>query len=338
MSAITIEQDLAGTVIPVLDLEAYRAGAPGAAEALGRQLYDACTRVGFYYIRNHGVPKAVTAELFRQSKRFHAQPASEKNKLKVNANKIGYLELATSFTRHAGALTDGRKPNLNASFVLRREIPPDDPDLLAGKPFTGLNQWPDNLPGFRDGCVAYLTAMEDLGRSLLPIYSAALGMPHDFFAAAFRKPTVSFRLLHYPSQGEPDGEQYGLAPHADNGFLTILAQSEVPGLAIRTSEGRWVAAPALEDHFLINTGDLLRRWTNDRFLSTPHMVINQAGVERYSAPYFFHPNLDTMIECLPTCVAPGEQPKHPPVLFLDHYRAFVSKNYPTVTSATAAAA
>jgi len=338
MRAIEIEQDLAGTAIPVLDLESYRSGEAGAVERLGRQLYAACTQVGFYYIRNHGVPRALTVELFRQSQRFHALSLEEKNRVRVNANKIGYLAHATSYTRHAGALADGRKPNLNASFVLRRELRPDDPDVLAGKPFTGLNQWPDHLPGFREGCVAYLAAMENFGRSLLPIYSAALGMPPDFFAGAFRKPTVSFRLLHYPSQGEPDGEQFGLAPHADNGFITILAQSEIPGLAIRTADGRWVAAPALDDHFLINTGDLLRRWTNDRFLSTPHMVINQAGVERYSAPYFFHPNLDTLIECLPTCVAPGEQPRHPPVLFLDHYRSFVSKNYPTVTSAAAAAA
>jgi len=306
MRAIEIEQDLAGTAIPVLDLESYRSGEAGAVERLGRQLYAACTQVGFYYIRNHGVPRALTAELFRQSQRFHALSLEEKNRVRVNANKIGYLAHATSYTRHAGALADGRKPNLNASFVLRRELRPDDPDVLAGKPFTGLNQWPDHLPGFREGCVAYLAAMENFGRSLLPIYSAALGMPPDFFAGAFRKPTVSFRLLHYPSQGEPDGEQFGLAPHADNGFITILAQSEIPGLAIRTADGRWVAAPALDDHFLINTGDLLRRWTNDRFLSTPHMVINQAGVERYSAPYFFHPNLDTLIECLPTCVAPGE--------------------------------
>ena len=337
MPVITIEQDLTGTAIPVLDLAAYRAGAPGAVEDLGRQLLDACTRVGFYYIRNHGVPKAVTAELFRQSTRFHAQPAEEKAKLRVNANKIGYIEMATSFTRHS-VLSAGRLPNLNASFVMRRELRPDDPDLLAGKPFTGLNQWPDNLPGFREGCVAYLTAMESLGRSLLPLYSAALGMPRDFFAAAFRKPTVSFRLLHYPSQGEPDGEQFGSAPHTDNGFLTILAQAEVPGLAVGTADGRWIAAPVMDDHFLINTGDLLRRWTNDRFLSTPHMVINQSGVERYSAPYFFNPDLDTLIECLPTCVGAGEQPRHAPVLFLDQYRSFVAKNYPTVSPAAATAA
>src|SRR5262249_7730631 len=160
-------------------------------------------------------------------------------------------------------LAEGAGPNLYAALCIRRELPPDDPEVLAGAPYRATNRWPEALPGFRENVLAYSRAMESLGRRLLPIFSRALSMPADFFDAGFANPLINLQLNYYPYQPDFDGKQYGLAPHTDRGFITMLCQSQVPGLEIRTADGRWVTAPVLPGHFLVNTGDLLRHWTND---------------------------------------------------------------------------
>ena len=110
---------------------------------------------------------------------------------------------------------------------------------------------------------------------------------------------------------EPD--QFGTGAHTDSGFLTFLMQSGVGGLQIRRTDGTWFDAPVLEGRFLVNTGDMLRRWTNDRFLSTPHRVLNVSGTSRYSIALFFDTHLDRMMQCLPTCQGPDDPPKYPPI-------------------------
>ncbi|GAA4327860.1 2-oxoglutarate and iron-dependent oxygenase domain-containing protein [Pigmentiphaga soli] len=326
---------LAADEIPVLDLGPYLAGEPGAIDAVARDLLYASTNVGFYYLKNHGIPQSMIDRVFAESERFHRLPEEEKQKLKIDKNKIGYFGAESTVTRHS-ELGKGTKPNLYSAFCVRNDLAADDPDVLAGKLFRGLNQWPGNLPGFRENVMAYSNALENLGRRLLPIFSRALNLPPDFFDAAFRKPLLNMQLNYYAHQPDFDGSQYGLAPHTDRTFITILCQAKVPGLEIRTADGRWVVAPALPGHFLVNTGDLLRLWTNELFLSTPHRVINTSQVERHSIPFFFNPDPDTVIECLPTCQSAERPAKNPPVTYSDYYEWFVRQNYPDVVTAMAA--
>lgn len=323
---------LAADEIPILDLGPYRAGVPGAIEQLAREMRYACTEVGFYYVKNHGIEDAVVDRAFAESARFHALPLAEKLRLKVNEHKIGYIAMETALTRHTTVSTD-KRPNLYAAFCVRRDLAPDDPDVLAGKRFCAPNQWPENLPGFREGVNGFFNALLGLGRGMLPIYATALSLPRDYFDAAFAKPLINYQMNYYPHQESFDGSQFGVAPHSDSGFITILAQARVPGLEIGTRDGRWVTAPVLPGHFLINTGDLLRRWTNDLFLSTPHRVINSSRQERYSVPLFFNPDPDTLIECLPTCTSADNPPKHAPMRYIEIYDWFVRRNYPTVVAA-----
>ena len=135
----------------------------GALDRLGRELYRASTEVGFYYLKNHGIPQSLIDQTFVEAKRFHALSLEEKRKIKVDHNKIGYFEVESTITRHSN-LANGAKPNLYAAFCMRRELPPDDPDILAGVPYRALNRWPENLPGFRENIVAYSEAMEALGK------------------------------------------------------------------------------------------------------------------------------------------------------------------------------
>ncbi len=221
------------------------------------------------------------------------------------------------------------KPSLNASFFLGRDLAPDHPDVVAGKRFRSPNQWPEGLPGFRETMVAYLAAMEELALRLLPLYAAALGMPSDYFTShpAFVGGTTGLRLIEYPPQARIEDNQFGAAPHCDYGFLTILAQANLPGLELLTRSGEWLAAPAPEGCFLVNTGDFCMRWSNDRFVSTPHRVVHPGRDTRYSVPFFFSTNPDVEIGCLPSCTSADDPPRYPPMTYGDYFRAAINANY-----------
>ena len=127
-----------------------------------------------------------------------------------------------------------------------------------------------------------------------------------YFGATCTAPFSSLRLTHYPPVTEYAEGTFGIAPHTDSSFITLLAQNQVPGLQIRRMDGTWIGAPVVKGTFIVNTGNVLNRRTNGRFLSTPHRAFNTSSRPRYAIPYFFHPNADTVIECLPTCLGAGE--------------------------------
>jgi len=318
--------------IPVLDLGPYLAGEPGALDALGDQLRHACENVGFYFIVNHGVPADRMADIFNQAARFHALPEDVKLALRVNEHQIGYMPYK-GYTSRSSRIHKATKPNLNAAYFVKRDLAPDHPDVVANKRYRGLNQWPDPdlLPGFREAMVAYCEAVEATALSLIPIYEKALGLPADFLKTAFEHPQYSLRVTHYPPVPEDDIEdnQFALAPHTDSGFMTLLPQNEIPGLAIRLQSGEWVEPPALPGSYLVNTGDMMRRWSNHRFLSTPHRVVLREPRDRYAAPFFFDCNIDWVMECLPTCTDADNPPRHDPTTYTE-YMLWFGSQYPNI--------
>jgi len=324
MESIAEEQDAA--VIPGIDLGPYLSGEPGALDVAAATLRSVCENVGFFYIYNHGVSQDLIDSTFEASRRFHAMPLEEKEKVAVNRDNVGYLGLNGSMQKHS-KVEVARKPNYNESFFCMRDRAPDDPDVLSGKPFRGLNQWPEGLPGFREQVVAYTKAIESLGLKFLPIVARALDLPDGYLNKFFSPPQFSLRMLHYPIRDKNEEDQYGTGAHTDAGFLTFLAQKDIGGLQIRRTDGSWFDAPVLPGRFLVNTGDMMRRWTNDRFLSTPHRVMNVADVDRYSMAFFFSMNLDQVVECLPTCQGPDNPPKYDPITFLQYRTEFLNTNY-----------
>ena len=198
--------------------------------------------------------------------------------------------------------------------MVMHELAPDDPDLLAGKPLQGPNQWPAELPGFRDAVLGYVAAVEQVARRLTAAIALAFDLDEHWFDPHFRRPTTWLRLLHYPPLPDPlPSDLYGSAPHTDYGFLTVLAQDDTGGLEVRARDGGWIPAPPLPGTFVVNVADMLMRWTNGILTSTPHRVRNVSGRDRYSVPFFFDPSMDTLIEALPTCVPAGSAPKYEPV-------------------------
>ncbi len=314
-------------LIPIIDFGPYFAGESGALERLAEQLRHACENVGFLYALNHGVPQALIDRAFAASRRFHALPLAEKMKLRLNENNIGYLPMNAS-VQGASTVHKATKPNQNESFFVSHDRGPDHPDVIAGLPLRGRNQWPADMPGLREDMMAYFHAVGAMCDRMLPGFAVALGMPPDYFAPFFANEAhANLRFLHYPPQQDMSENTFGAAPHTDNSFMTALARTDVPGLAVRLTSGEWFAPPVIPGTYLINLGNIMRRWSNDRFLSTPHGVINESDTDRYSIAYFHSPNPASVIECLPSCVSPDNPAKYEPAVYRDLVLEFYRKNY-----------
>lgn len=313
--------------VPILDVSGLYAPGATAIQGVAQALRGHLESVGFLYVAGHRVPRAAVEAVGEMSKAFFALPEPEKLKLRIDRNFRGYLPFAGS-TIVTSSVAKVSKPNQSESIFFLHEVAPDDPRVLADEPLQGPNQWPDEaaLPGFRAVINRYVKEMTDLARRLVHAIAISLGLPEDGMDRCFEKPTTFLRLLHYPTQPEEAG-LFGSAPHTDYGYITLLAQDEVGGLEVRNKAGEWIAAPPLRDTFVMNVGDILARWTNDRFVSTAHRVINRSGRERYSQPFFFDPGMDEMIEPLPACAPLGERPKYPPVRYGDYLMERIDRNY-----------
>ncbi len=314
-------------MIPVIDYGPYLAGEKGALGPLAAEVAQACETVGFFYALNHGVSDELIAAAFAASRRFHALPLTRKLALRLNDNNIGYLPVNAS-VQGASTVHKATKPNQNESFFISHDRAADHPDVVVGKPLRGRNQWPAALPEIRADMMAYFNALGAMCDRMLPPFAVALGQPADFFTPYFADEAhATLRFLHYPPQDTVEDNLFGQGPHTDNSFMTALARTEVPGLAVRLPSGEWFAPPIIPGSFLINLGNIMRRWSNDRFLLTPHGVLNESGTDRYSMAYFHSPNPERVIECLPSCVGAQNPARYPPAVYRDLVLEFYRANY-----------
>jgi isopenicillin N synthase-like dioxygenase len=292
--------------IPVISLAPLLAGGDGV-RGVAAAIRKAATEVGFFYIADHGIAAELVADAHAMARRFFALPPAEKRKVEINHRHRGFLKMGEA-TMHGAT-----KPDLKESFIFGLDLPEDDPDVRAGKELMGPNIWPSILPDMKRVLDAYYAAVVSCGERLLRALAVALDKPEDFFLASFRKPLARGSIIYYPPQAPSEkDEQFGVSPHSDYGFLTLLWQDDNGGLQVRQKEGGWIEAPPIPGTFVINIGDLLARWTNDLFASTPHRVINRSGRERYSIALFYDPHFDTPIEVLDTCCRQGEVPLYAP--------------------------
>lgn len=305
-------RSLAFTDIPVIDFQALVDPAAGAAArmAVGDAVRDACTRVGFFYVRNHGVDPAAIEATYAAARDFFALPMDRKMQIHIrkSTNHRGYVPLLEENTDPTA------RGDVHEAFDMALEVPADDPDVLAGKSMYGPNVWPE-LDGFRPAMEAYYAQMYGLGRRIFRGFALALGLAEDHFEPLIGKPMAQLRVLHYPSQDGPvDERQIGIGAHSDYECFTILnQQAGISALQVVNGAGEWIEAPPIPGTFIVNVGDQMARWTNDVFASTVHRAINRSGRERYSIPFFFGPDYDTPIEVLETCVTPARPARYPTV-------------------------
>ncbi len=294
------------TSIPVIDISPLYGEALADARAVAADIRRASIEAGFFYIRGHHMPPDLMRATLMASKFFFSRPDAEKRAIQVNGAHRGYVPFAQT--------TLGRqyKADLKESFNFAFPFTADDPDVLAGKPLIGVNQWPEREEVWRGVLEDYYRTLFEVGQRVLEGFALALEAPRTYFRDLYKRPLVRTRLLHYPPQPEGSGEdQFGAAPHTDWGCMTLLWQDQVGGLQVRNRAGQWIDAPYIEGTFVVNIGDMLERWSNDLFVSTPHRVVNASGRERYSIPMFYDPDFDTAVECLPNCSGPGNPPKYP---------------------------
>ena len=297
--------------IPVLDIAPYIAGEPGARERLSKELGRISETVGFFQLIGHGLPQSLIDRMFGEARRLHLSPLEKRRTIK-NIGRGTYRGI-----EDRPNISLNQKPRLNSSFNVHREYPPDHPMNDMSTVFRYPNAWPDWLPGFKENVLEYYDRGEALGRLLLPLWAAALDMPVDYFDKYFVDPHITTTLLHYPPQKVMGNRQYGIPPHTDNNFITILAQEDVPGLAVEMPSGHWRIVEPRRGAFVINSGNTMVRISNGRFKSTRHRVINIGEHDRFSVPIFFAPDLEAIVECAPTCVTAENPARYPPIRYED---------------------
>ncbi len=313
--------------IPIIDVRDMLANQQGALAATAREIHDALTNIGFFVLTGHDVPQALIDDSFTQARRIHDLPMARKLALRMNEHNNGYMAMGR-YAVWTSDVNKNDKPDLNEAFFVKRERPADDPLLLSGRRFVGPNVWPEEseLPGFRAAVLAYTDSMDHFAHRLLPAVALSLDLPAGWFDAAFTDSQFSHRLSHYPPVAAADN-QFGIAPHTDSNFMTFLAQSEVPGLQVRLPDGNWLDVPYIQNSFAVNAGDMMKRWTNGRFKSTPHRALPPVGRHRYAIPFFLGPNFDCVIACLPTCAGPGNPAQFPPITYAEWQQYWYDANY-----------
>jgi isopenicillin N synthase-like dioxygenase len=292
--------------LPVIDVAPLRSPDRAARAAVARALGEACRTIGFFYVTGHGIAPAAVAASFAAARRFFAQPLDRKQALSItrSPHNRGYVAFE-------GERLDETKPgDLKEAFNIGLDLADDHPEVLARRPFRGVNLWPD-LPGWRATILDYFDAAWTVGRLLHRGFALDLGAPEDFFEDKFDAPLATLRLLHYPGGQVPGADgQIGAGEHTDYGNVTVLATDGVAGLQVRTRDGRWLDAPTIDGTFVCNIGDCLMRWTNDIYVSTPHRVIPPRS-DRYSIAFFLDPNPDAVVAVLPSCIAHDRPPRYP---------------------------
>ena len=239
--------------IPVVDLSGSVSPDLEQRKAVAWQMHKAARETGFFYVANHGVPKALIRAQLDWARRYFDQPLERKLELDIAHSPImrGYEPMA------AQTLDEGSPPDLKEGFMLARDLGPDHPYVVQGTPYEGANRWPAGLPGFREQIEAYLVAMTDLGRRIVSGLALSLDLDEDYFADALEEPSCTVRLLHYPPQpADARFNQLGSGAHTDWGLITILLQDEIGGLEVRNADGDWIRASPIPGTFVINLGDM----------------------------------------------------------------------------------
>lgn len=310
--------------LPIVDISGLATDDPEARAAVGRAIEAACRDKGFMYVTGHGIDAALRARVLEEAAAFFALPEEEKMRVdmkKSPANR-GYEPL------RGQTLEEGAPPDLKESFYSGEDLAVDDPRVVAGKFNHGPNQWPEGHERFRATMEAYFDEMQVLGARLMEGLALSLGLQDDHFAAFCRAPMSNLRLIHYPPQpANPLPGEKGCGAHTDWGALTLLMQDDVGGLQVWDAAQGWVDAPPLPDSYIVNLGDMIARWTNDRYRSTLHRVVNHSGRERYSVPFFYSGNPDEPVVCLPGCATEADPPRYAPTTVEGHLREMYARTY-----------
>lgn len=323
-------QSTAASLVPLIDIAPYRSGDRHGADALARSVADACERIGFFLVSGHGVPEALIDDAYRAARDFFDLPMDEKVAVARKRPEIsrGYNRLADqslSYSRGVAA-----PPDLQESINFGPVEVPSSPYFTEGHGAVHFapNLYPERPAGFTEATRRYYRAMEELAATIMRIFARGLGLPDGFFDDKIDRHVSSLRYVNYPHQPDAPSEgQLRAGAHTDYGSLTILRIEDAPGgLQVQDRGGRWVDVPVIPGSLVVNIGDLMAQWTNDRWVSTMHRVVNPPrerarDSRRISLVFFHQPNYDAEVACLPSCQAEGNPARYAPTTSGAHWRA-----------------
>lgn len=317
--------------IPQIDISPSFSPSLSARKAVAAQIHAACTTSGFFTITGHGVPESTRQAILAQADRFFKLlPREKKEALHVKHSPYfrGWEPAEFTYVNPANWEGGGGVPETKEGFNWGYEagLDGDGGDgryvELDGTRGVQANVWPSesDLPGFYAGVREYYSQILSLARHLFRLFALSLELEETYFDDMTTHPGGIARLLYYPPSKDPQpmdpakkDAEIGLGAHSDYECFTILLSSGTPGLEILSPDNTWVSAPAVPGSFTINVADFLMRWTNDRYRSTVHRVVNRTADERFSVPFFFSVNYDQMVETLPNCIGEGEEAKYGPI-------------------------
>jgi isopenicillin N synthase-like dioxygenase len=328
-----MNMDISARAVPIIDLTPLTLPDAAAHRRLAREVDHACRDIGFLVIAGHGIPGAGVERAFAAGNAFFAQPPHEKARsVPLDGRVRGYTAIGRQGLAYS--LGEETPPDLFERFRMGRfDFPDDEYHRARRNGFFAENLWPREPAEFRPALSSYYAAMEALAERLMRLFALALDLPRDFFADKIDRHVSSLCLNFYPSQPEaPLPGQLRAGAHTDYGSLTIVAPTQAPGaLQVLDRGGEWRDVDPPPGTFVVNLGDLMAQWTNDRWVSTLHRVANPprevAGdSERLSLVFFHQPNDDALIECLPSCCA-ERAPKYAPVTSGEHFTGKIRKAF-----------
>ncbi len=306
------------SAIPVIDIAPFTQGGAAGHQAVAQAVDRACTDLGFLIISGHGVAETLVDDMRAVSRQFFDLPVDEKMRLRMPPDRYrGYI--AFGHEALANSLDQASPPDLKESFSIGPSDFPDDAYHRAAKPgnFFATNLWPNSPANMRAIWEKYFREMERVSTLLMRIFAVGLGIDEHFFDDKIDRHITNFSVIHYPEQpGEPLPGQLRAGAHTDYGSLTIVKPDAAPGgLQVLGKDGGWIDVPVIAGTFVVNLGDLMAEWTNDRWVSTLHRVVNPPrdkarGSRRLSTTFFHQPNYDAVIESLPTCTDAARPPRY----------------------------
>jgi isopenicillin N synthase-like dioxygenase len=304
-------------------------------DVVGRELDEVCRTAGFFQIIGHGIDEDISGQAWTTTTRFFDLPLADRMSVARPTATYPYGYIPVAGESLSQSLGDAAPPDLKEVFnigpVTRPKHVFTDPDEEW---VYSPNLWPAALPELEESWTAYYAAMVDLSDRLMSLFARGLGLAPSFFVDKLDQSPNALRAINYPERHiAPMPGQLRAGAHTDYGTVTVLRQDAVGGLEVLDLNGNWVGVEPVPAAFVINIGDLMARWTNDRWHSTLHRVVDpadasQARARRQSMPFFQNANWSAEISCLPTCLAPGEKPKYETVLagphLMDKFRKTVT--------------
>ncbi|KAK1965346.1 2OG-Fe(II) oxygenase superfamily protein [Colletotrichum sublineola] len=316
----TPPRDCNASEVPVIDLSNIR-GTESERKALAAIIRDAAENTGFFYVKNHGIPKATIDAAYKQAQTFFSQPDEKKALISQKNSKFFNGWTAKRAAQISPTETKDHREGFSFRYDPRHDPETKDPDAVpeAVKPWMKHEDFvwegTSHLPGFKDDMVTYWQSCITLARSLIRIFALALDVPENYFDDIITYPGSDSVVNYYPKNTEAQDTviDVGLGAHTDLQCFTLLWQDAVGGLQVLTKDGQWIKVPPVPDTFVINIGDFFQRLSNDRFQSTVHRVFNYAPEDRYSMPFFFGFNHNEQCSVLPTCTDEKNPPKYEPI-------------------------